>query len=245
MTRVLIWDLPTRLFHWLMVAGFFAAAGIAFLLEDEGGLFPYHAIFGLTLAGMVILRLVWGVVGSRYARFRSFAFGPGAVVGYVRGVVTRTGTRHIGHNPASAYAIFAILALVLAQATTGVLLATGTDAVKELHEIIAYALLVVVGVHIAGVILHTLRHRENITASMIHGRKQAEPEQAIGSSRPLVALLFLVLAGGWFGALISSYDATTQTAKIPVLNTTLTLGDEGNEAERGEGDHRERHEDDD
>lgn len=249
MTRVLIWDLPTRLFHWLLAAGFLGTAGIAFLLEDEGPLFPWHAILGLTIAGMVVLRVVWGLVGTRHARFASFAFSPAAVVGYVKGALTGSGKRYAGHNPGSAWAILAILVLVLAQAVTGVLMARGDESLKELHELIAYATLAFVGLHLAGVIFHTVRHRENITASMIHGRKQTEPEQAIRSAQPVVALVFLALSGAWAGALAANYDSATQTTRIPIMGTTLSLGEAEGEAEREggaeRGEHGEREDDDD
>jgi cytochrome b len=244
MARVLIWDLPTRLFHWLLGAGFAGAAGIAFLLDEDSGLYPYHAILGLAIAFMVALRVVWGFVGTRHARFRSFVFGPGAVLGYLRGVVTGTGAKHTGHNPASAYAIFAIFALLGAQATTGVMLATGNGGVKELHELIAYALLGVVGAHIVGVVLHTLRYRENITGSMVHGRKDAADIHAIASARPVVGVVFLVLTGGWLGALFSSYDGATRTARLPLLGTTLSLGEAEDEG-GGEGHEADRDQDED
>lgn len=247
MARVLIWDLPTRLFHWLLGAGFAGAAGIAFLLDEDSGLYPYHAILGLGIAFMVALRVVWGFVGTRHARFRSFVFGPGAVLSYFRTVVTGTGATHAGHNPASAYAIFAILALVVAQATTGVLLATGNEGAKELHELVAYALLGVVGAHIAGVVLHTLRHRENITGSMIHGRKEGAEDHAIGSARPVAGVVFLVLTAGWLGAILSGYDASTRTARFPLLGTVLSLGeaeDEHGDERRGAGRDEDGEEDD-
>lgn len=119
MRGTLIWDLPTRLFHWLFAAGFIAAAVIALGLGDDSPLFPYHGIIGLMLGLMVGLRLVWGIVGSRHARFRSLAHGPRAVGGYMLGVVTGRGVRHPGHNPASAYAALAMFAIMVGLAVTG------------------------------------------------------------------------------------------------------------------------------
>ncbi|MBK7403555.1 MAG: cytochrome b/b6 domain-containing protein [Phycisphaerales bacterium] len=237
MTRVLVWDLPTRLFHWLLAAGFFAAAFLSLVLGDDSPLFPYHAILGLTLAAMVVLRIVWGLAGTRYARFRSFVFTPGAVVGYMKGVATGTGKRHIGHNPGSAYAIFAMLALVLVQATTGIMLATGSRGVKEIHEFVAYALLAVVGAHILGVIVHTVRHHENLAASMVHGHKEADEHAGIASAVPLVGVLFLILTGAWLGGLLASFDRTSNTARLPIVGVSLSLGKpEHRGGERGAGE---------
>lgn len=245
MDRVLIWDLPTRLFHWLLAAGFAAAAVIALVLGEDSPLFPYHAILGLTISAMVVLRVVWGLVGTRYARFGSFLFGPAAVLGYFRGVLLGGGPRHAGHNPGSAYAIFAMLALVLAMAVTGFMLGQGNESVKEVHEIMAYALAGVVGAHIVGVVVHSLRHRENLTASMIHGRKVAEKSAGISSTRAPVAAAFLLIAGGWTGVLLANYNGATQTVKLPAIGISLQLGESEGEDERGAQPRRDRDEDED
>jgi cytochrome b len=229
MTRVLVWDLPTRLFHLLLSSGFIAAAVIALWLGENSRLFPYHSIIGLTIALMICLRVVWGLVGTRYARFSSFVFGPRAVLEYMKGVLFGTGKRHIGHNPGSAYAIFVMLALVLALAATGILMGQGNKVAKELHEILAYIMVGVVIVHILGVVIHTLRRRENIIASMIHGQKDAEPGDAIRSSHPVVALVFLTIAGAWAFGLIRNFDPINQTTRLQFLGVTLQLGEAENE----------------
>lgn len=244
MNPVLIWDLPTRLFHWLLSAGFIAAAVIALAMGEHSPLFPYHAIIGLTIALMVALRIVWGIVGTRYARFGSFIFGPGAVVEYMKGAMIGGGKRHIGHNPGSAVAIFALLGLVLALAVTGFMMGQGNEGIKEVHEILAWTTVGVVVVHVLGVAFHTIRHRENITASMIHGRKRAEPSDGIASAKPIVAVLFLAIAGGWAFGLMRNYNPATQTTTLPLIGTSLQLG----ENEGGEGGGKEQgkdHDDDD
>lgn len=244
MNPVVIWDLPTRLFHWLLSAGFIAAAVIALAMGEHSPLFPYHAIIGLTIAFLVALRIVWGIVGTRYARFGSFIFGPRAVVEYMKGAMIGGGKRHIGHNPGSAVAIFALLGLVLALAVTGFMMGQGNEGIKEVHEILAWTTVGVVVVHVLGVAFHTIRHRENITASMIHGRKRAEPSDGIASAKPIVAVLFLAIAGGWAFGLVRNYNPATQTTTLPLLGTSLQLG----ENEGGEGGGKEQgkdHDDDD
>lgn len=244
MNPVLIWDLPTRLFHWLLSAGFIAAAVIALAIGEHSPLFPYHAIIGLTIALMVVLRVVWGIVGTRYARFGSFIFGPAAVIEYMQGALIGGGKRHLGHNPGSAVAIFALLALVLALAVTGFMMGQGNEAIKEVHEILAWTTVGVVVVHVLGVAFHTIRHRENITASMIHGRKRAGASDAISSAKPIVAVLFLIVAGGWAVGLLRNYNPATQTTTLPLLGTSLQLG-ENEGGEGGGGEQRQRHDDDD
>lgn len=247
MPRQLIWDLPTRLFHWLFAFGFLAAAFIALVIGEHGPLFPYHAIIGLVLLAMVILRIVWGLVGTRYARFGSFIYGPGKLLAYSMGVITGKGTRYVSHNPGSAYAIFAMLAIIVGLGVTGVMMSQGNESVEELHELLAYAMLAVVAVHILGVIIHSLRHRENITASMIHGHKSAEEGCGIRSSRPLVAATFLVIVGTLAMALIGNYDRATQTTTLPILGIALQLGEaeEENEGRNGTGYRGHGEEDDD
>ncbi len=240
---VLVWDLPTRLFHWLLSAGFIAAAVISLAMGEHSPLFPFHAMIGLTIAFMILLRVVWGFVGTRYARFGSFLFGPAALAEYLKGALLGGGRRHVGHNPGSAVAIFALLALILALAATGFLMGRGNEAAKEVHEVLAWAAVGVVIVHLLGVAFHTIRHRENITASMIHGRKVAEPSDAIVSGRPIAAAAFLLLAGGWAFALARNYDPATQTTTLPMLGTPLQLGE--NEGGAGGEDREEHGEDDD
>jgi cytochrome b len=231
MNRVLIWDLPTRLFHWLLSAGFIAAAIIALALSDDSPLFPYHALIGLTIALMVCLRVIWGIAGTRYARFSTFIFGPAAVIEYMKSTLVGGGKRYIGHNPGSALAIFALLALVLAMAVTGIMMGQGNERVKDLHEILAWVSVVVAVVHVLGVALHTIRHRENITLSMIHGKKHAEPSDAITSAKPIIAVVFLAIAGAWAAGLVRNYNPAKQTTTLPLIGTALQLGE--NEIEGG------------
>lgn len=242
MTPTLVWDLPTRLIHWLLAAGFVAAAWISLGLGEHSPLFPYHAVIGLTLAVVVAFRLVWGLIGTRHARFGSFVYGPGAVLAYLKGAVLGGGKRYIGHNPGSAYAIFAMLALLVALAVTGIMLGRGNESAKEVHELCTYALLGVAGVHVVGVILHSARHRENITAGMVNGRKRADVADGIASARPLAAAVLLVVTGAWAYGLIRNADASMQTTKLPLLGTTLRLGeDEAGSA--GNHDERRGHDD--
>ncbi len=229
MNRVLIWDLPTRLFHWLLSGGFIAAAIISLALGEDSPLFAYHAIIGLSIALMVCLRVIWGIAGTRYARFGTFIFGPSAVIEYMRGTLVGGGKRYIGHNPGSALAIFALLGLVLALAVTGFMLGQGDESVEDLHEILAWVTVGFVVVHILGVAFHTLRHRENIVASMIHGKKHAEPSDAIASATPIIAIIFLAIAGAWTIALVRNFNPATQTTTLPIIGTVLQLGESENE----------------
>ena len=173
MNRVVVWDLPTRVFHWLFTGTLVASLGIALIADDKSSVFQLHMLLGLIAAFMVLLRMVWGLVGSQYARFGSFLFGSRAFVDYLLGVVRGTGERHIGHNPGSAYSIYVMLLMSLGLALSGLLMSSW-KALEELHEVMAYALLVAAGAHIAGIVVHTIRHQENIARSMSDGKKNGE-----------------------------------------------------------------------
>jgi cytochrome b len=235
MPRTLIYDLPVRLFHWLLAAGFTAAAVIALLLGEHHRLFPYHAVIGLVLAGLVVLRLLWGVAGTRHARFASLAHSPAALAAYFGGVLFGGGRRYAAHNPASAYATIAMFALVVGLAATGVMMGRGNEAVKDVHEIMAYALAAVAAVHILGVALHTVRHKEAISLSMVHGRRDADPSAGIPSARPGVALALLLITAAGAAALLGAYDQASQALRVPMLGT-LQIGDADGAHDNAEDD---------
>jgi len=193
---VLVWDAPVRLFHWLLVLSF---AG-AWLTAESESLHLLHITLGYTAGGLVLFRLLWGFVGSRWARFSSFVRGPGAVLAYVKALAARQPPHHTGHNPAGGWAVLALLGLMAA--TVGLGWATEMEllpaSLEEAHEAAATALLCVVGVHLLGVLLGSLAHRENLVRAMFSGRKRAAPGDAIASQRWRVALgLLLLVLAGW------------------------------------------------
>src|SRR6185436_18145870 len=158
--KVLVWDLPTRVFHWLLALSF---AG-AFLTAESERYRDVHVMLGYTMLGLVVFRLVWGLVGTRYARFGSFAFGPRSVLIYLKSLFTRSPQHYMGHNPAGSWAIYALLALSLLAGATGY--ATyqdiGGHGMEDVHEALANTLLGLVFVHIAGVVLSSVVHCENL-----------------------------------------------------------------------------------
>lgn len=228
--KTLVWDMPTRLFHWMLVGGFLIAAFIAFILGDDSRLFPYHAIAGLSMTLMVLMRILWGFVGSRYARFSSFTFGARAVIEYITGEIKGSGTHHIGHNPGAAWAIFAMLILLPGLATTGLFMHRA-EFIKEIHEFFANVMAMVVVLHILGVLFHVVRHGENIVASMFHGHKNAEEQFRITSSHPIVAVIFLVICASWGVGLLANYDKATQTTHLPIIGLSVQLGEVEDEKE--------------
>ncbi len=194
--KVLVWDAPVRVFHWLMVLSF---AGAYLTAESERWRLA-HVTFGYTMAGLVAFRLVWGFVGTRHARFASFVRGPAAVVRYLRGLVQGHAGQEAGHNPAGALAIVALLGLTVVVAAAG--WATYNDVgggwLEELHEGAANVMLAIVGVHVTGVLLASWLHHDNLIGAMVSGRKRARPEDEVKSAWRAVAVLVLVAVLGFW-----------------------------------------------
>ena len=168
---VRVWDPFVRIFHWSLLLAFSGA----YLLGDDGGV--AHQWLGYTVLGLVAFRLVWGVVGTRHARFANFIPSPRRLLAYTKDLVARREARHLGHNPAGAVMIVALLLTLIATGFTGWLQTTdafwGSAAMEEVHEIFANSMLVLIGLHVAGVVYSGLRHRENLVRAMFTGRKRS------------------------------------------------------------------------
>lgn len=165
-----VWDPFIRLFHWSLVASF----AIAWLTAEEWqGL---HEWAGYAAAALVAFRLLWGLVGTRYARFAQFVYAPGTVARYAGAMLRGKERRYLGHNPAGGMMILALLATLLGTAATGWMYTLdafwGVEWVEETHELLANLMLALVAAHVAGVVLASLRHGENLVSAMIAGRKR-------------------------------------------------------------------------
>lgn len=183
---VAVWDPLVRLFHWSLAAGFL----VAYLTEDD--LLAVHVWAGYVLLGLISIRLLWGLVGPRYARWKDFIKSPAETLGYLRDAVRFSTTRHIGHNPAGGAMVVALLLTLAATGVSGLALygtqelsgplaplVSGLPAhwghlLENIHEVLANLTLLLVAVHLAGVALSSLEHRENLVRSMITGKKRAE-----------------------------------------------------------------------
>ncbi len=235
MRRILVWDLPVRLFHILFGLAFLVAALLGFFGDDERPVFVAHLIAGLVAALLVFLRLGWGLVGSRTAGLDGFRFRPSELVVWLRDAPSGKAARYVGHNPASSLAIVLMVVLVLGLAGSGVLMARGGEWLEEAHELMAWAAVAVVAAHILGAVLHGLRHRDGTVSSMLTGHKPGSPEEGIASARPLVAVGLLALTGAWTGALVNGFDAGTGTLQVPLLGSLQAVEIEGGEG-GGEGE---------
>jgi cytochrome b len=168
---VRVWDPAVRIFHWSLAASILAA----WLTADEWK--TVHIWAGYAAAALIAFRLFWGFIGSRHARFSDFVRSPVAVLRYLKNVAMRRDARYVGHNPAGGIMILALMLTVAGIATTGWMQTLdafwGAEWLEELHETLANGLLVLIFLHVAGVILSSLHHSENLVLAMITGRKRA------------------------------------------------------------------------
>ena len=203
--RILVWDMPTRIFHWMLALSF---AG-AFLTAESERWRDIHVLFGYTVLGLIAFRLVWGFVGTRYVRFAELMRCSAYVIHYLVRLVRGHAWHPVGHNPAGAVAILLQLVLGIVSGVSGwaVYEEIGGDRLEDLHEFISDVMLVVVLVHIAGVLVVSYLQGENLIVAMITGRKRRTANQAISRSYPLIALLLLTaLIGFWIWAWPDSRD---------------------------------------
>ena len=192
-------------------------------MGDHSPLFQLHSIIGLTIMTFVMMRIVWGFAGRRFARFDLFAFEPGAVMGHKKGVLTGRGRRRRGHNPGASRGIFLKLALVLVMAAMGLAMSFTVTGAKDFHEIASWVLIGVVVARVLGLMIHAIRFRENIIGSMIHGRKAAERGDGIRSGSPVAAAVMLVVAGAVGATSYAALDRATGRTTLPLLETSIKL----------------------
>lgn len=223
MAKQLIYDLPTRIFHWLFSGLFVMAFVIAETVDDENLVFSYHMLAGLILGGLVALRIIWGFIGSYFARFSSFELRPGSLIVYAKGIMSGDKKRWPGHNPASSWVTLIMLGLALMLALSGILMTTGyKEEFEDMHELFANAFLIAVIAHIAGILLHSIRHKDGIAFSMIHGKKKAiENSSVTVKSRSIAALVMVIIM-----ALLTTYltkNFNTQTKKLNMFGIEVSL----------------------
>jgi cytochrome b len=231
----LVYDLPTRLFHWLFAGLFLSAFIIAKNIDDESIWFSYHSLAGLTLGFLVSLRILWGLFGTKHARFSGFALNPMELVKYLKGILTGSKDRWAGHNPASSWAGLMMMALAMGLAVTGYLMTSGPDkeTFEDAHELFADGLIIIAILHVAGIALHTLRHREMIGLSMVDGKKaQIAKSDTIESSKTPFGILLLGLVVAFGIYLFKSFDS--EAGSLHAFGVKLQIGE--NQANDGESD---------
>ena len=201
--KIRVWDLPTRLFHWLL-----AACIVALLISGKvgGEAMVWHARFGMLALALILFRLAWGVLGPHYARFAEFVKGPAAVLEEIRG----TADLKPGHNPLGALSVLAMLLVIGAQASLGLFSSDDiafdgplarhvSDAVVDFatrwHLRLQWVVIGLVALHLAAIFWHQRIRRHNLLQPMVSGDQQVEDENAVAATddvatRARAALIF-------------------------------------------------------
>ncbi len=206
---VKVWDLPTRLFHWILVALMIAQ----WFSAESSDTMTYHVWGGYAVLSLVLFRLIWGFVGSETARFSHFVRGPGTALDYVKALQRGETPFYLGHNPMGGWSILAMLALLLIQAGTGLFAsddimiegplysAVSKDAsewLTTIHRLNFNLLLAMIAIHLLAVLFYLLVKRENLIHPMLSGRKHLAPELVSAIPRmvsPWLGLAALAAAG--------------------------------------------------
>ena len=184
--KIKVWDLSVRLFHWLLVIGF-----VSGYLLAENHLLNWHVLIGYFLCGLLLFRIVWGFVGSQYARFKSFTFTPTETIAYINSLRAKSPIHYYGNNAAGALMVFALMGILFLLFISG-LLSLGTidyegpfsflgNLVSDemsyffryLHSWLVNGALLLIPLHLLGVLQGSLQHKENLVRAMITGWKQA------------------------------------------------------------------------
>ena len=219
--RILVWDAPTRIFHWSLVTATVIAFVTGFVLPQWW--LDAHVSAGYTIIGLLVFRFVWAAFGSEYSRLRSFTYSASETIEHLRGVLLLSPRHYVGHNPAGAAMIFALAFVLCALVVTGLLIEGGEEKMgplagittyavgnvaKSLHPILVWILTLMVAGHIAGVVIESVLTRENLVVSMIGGYKvipKGTPLPPLRRPRWRAALLSwaaVVVAGGLILALL-------------------------------------------
>jgi cytochrome b len=220
--KILVWDAPVRVFHWLLVLSFVGA----FFTAESDRWRLVHVSLGYTVGGLVAFRILWGLLGTRYARFDNFVRGPRGVAQYARAMLAGKPEHHVGHNPAGAVGIVLLLLLSLAAVASGWANDTelGGNLIEELHEVAGNLMLTVVFVHVAAVLVTSWMHRENLVRSMLTGKKPGSSEQAIQRPwRPLALIILVLVMGFWWLQWQGAPDAGARVDRA----TTSKHGNQG------------------
>ncbi|VAW70307.1 Cytochrome b [hydrothermal vent metagenome] len=191
-TQIRVWDPLVRFFHWSLVSAF----TIAYITEDD--FLTVHSWAGYFILALLGIRIIWGFIGSRYARFSDFIYSPATIIQFLKDTFKFRAKRYLGHNPAGGAMVILLMISLLMTTITGVFLLGADDhsgplaflfiqsadiwedILEEVHEFFANFTLLLVFIHIAGVLLESLIHRENLVSAMINGFKpeKESPEKA-------------------------------------------------------------------
>ncbi len=201
-----IWDLPTRVFHWALA---FCVVCLLITGFKGGDAMPWHYRFGYCVLTLLMFRLVWGVVGGKWSRFASFVYAPSSILRYMKG--QGDALHSVGHNPLGAFSVFAMLAMLLVQVSTGLISDDEISAAGPLTKFVSNAtvslassyhvtigkvlVIVLVITHLVAIVFYLYKKRENLIKPMLHGDKllpNSTPASADTAATRTLALAILL-----------------------------------------------------
>ena len=243
--KTIIWDLPTRVFHWLLVISY----SVAWISFDDNRFLFVHVYGGYVFLTLLIFRLIWGIIGTHHARFHTFAYDYTSVMSYLKSLLNGSAMRHIGHNPIGGWAIFLMLIVGLLAGITGILVLGGEEGhgplrhlvsydigihTREFHAVIAWSMLAITIIHILGVVVESIIHKDNLIWAMFTGRKETAAGIAsvhghhlLGIS--IVTTIFISTIYYFDGYLTETSDNLYQPYKGPELPDNATWRSECSE----------------
>jgi cytochrome b len=211
MNRVLVWDLPLRLFHWALVS----LVLVSFVSAKVGGnAMQIHLLSGYSVLALLLFRVLWGFLGSTHARFASFVRSPVAVIAYLSALKRNDAQQHLGHNPAGAWSVMLMLLALLAQVATGLFanddISTEgplaklvskalSDRITGIHHLNLWLLSALIGLHLSAIAFYFFYKRENLVKPMLTGFKTvatAAGDTAQKQGKPWLAALLLAACAG-------------------------------------------------
>jgi cytochrome b len=222
--KQLIWDLPTRLFHWLLVISLFSAFGFAKVAEKETPAFYIHVVFAVLVMLLMVWRIFWGFAGSRNAQWRALVVSPQKALNYFKEVAAGRSSYYAGHNPGSSFVILIMMGLIGLILLSGVLVAQA-EFLEEFHEIAPLILMGFVILHVGGVLKATKMNQQNYILAMFSGYKKAEAKDAIAKAHFLAAILMLIFIFGPWVYFIKGFDRNTAIFKAPGTQLSFQIGE--------------------
>jgi cytochrome b len=223
MKTIFVWDVPVRLFHWLLVTSIL----MLFITGKVGGNYmEWHKKIGFFVIGLIAFRIVWGFVGSYHARFKNFVRGPAAVIAYAKSLFKKDSPHYLGHNPMGALSVLALIAAVGFQTFTGLfsnddIMLEGpyasmvskafSDQMTSLHHLNSNVILVLIGLHLSAIVFYAVFKKEQLIEAMLTGKKEVdtsigghlEPEMPEKARPAWLSWSIIVVVGGVVYAVVT------------------------------------------
>lgn|SRR5690606_8409749 len=232
MKKILIWDIPLRIFHWAFAICITAALIISLTVDDDSPIFVYHMLCGLTAGFLLVLRILIGLIGTRYSKLKELFFNPAETIKYLGNAISGKQKYYAGHNPGTAAAAVIMFLMIIGLLVTG--LNINTEIAEDIHPLFAYILLAAISSHLLGLILFTIRKKENISLSIITGKKNGPDNAEIKTARGMTGFIIILLLAGWTVLLNQSYNETNSTLTIPFTDKTIILGEDEEDEDKNE-----------